>query len=459
MSLALSPNAVEAYSSRASRQITNSFFENREFASGQDLVKASSSEQVNFFILRQLFEKWQQEMATLTQSPYFDYEAEPVQTTLKQFMNLLSRNIKVEPDAFYGLTEEAVAATIRLAFDAREYLSSEVEALPDEALTTDKLKELNRYIRLNKGVWQSTIERTKQESQPINRDTLLTVLTEESRNATAEFDNLIAVLNKIEAVEARDLIEDNPLAFADLEPAPVLSEELHETDFFGDLDMMTEPETPATPQNIPPPVSSPATPQEPAPVHATIATVNVQTEEPSQQRPVQPIAATTTPEPVHKMPETQTTTPQIIPDYDVADRVRKAMRKDDYSPKEAIHDIEPASQHQPVYERYAQEKPTLHDQLRSQTETATASLNDRLASNQKIQSLKHSFSINEKFMFINELFEGDNIGWSMALKDLDDAPDRQTALQLIETEYAPKYRWDMNNERVHTFVETVKKRF
>ena len=51
--------------------------------------------QVNLLVIRQLLSRWQAEAARM-RSPYFDYEAAPVQAALAQFQNVLSRHIHLD---------------------------------------------------------------------------------------------------------------------------------------------------------------------------------------------------------------------------------------------------------------------------------------------------------------------------------------------------------------------------
>ncbi|MEJ7658674.1 MAG: hypothetical protein WKG07_03140 [Hymenobacter sp.] len=67
-------------------------------------------------MLKQLLSRWQQEASAL-RSPYFDFEAAPVRAALGQFMNVLSRHIRLGRAALEPLLAQAVADTLALATD------------------------------------------------------------------------------------------------------------------------------------------------------------------------------------------------------------------------------------------------------------------------------------------------------------------------------------------------------
>ena len=102
----------------------------------------TSSVQVNFFVIKHLFELWQKELQKLKSNPYFDYRDISVHEALTQFMNVLSRRIRVEKGHFQPLLEEAVKRAVELATDPVNYYQSEIDQAP--------AKQINEYLRENK---------------------------------------------------------------------------------------------------------------------------------------------------------------------------------------------------------------------------------------------------------------------------------------------------------------------
>lgn len=75
---------------------------------------------------------------------------------------------------------------------------------------------------------------------------------------------------------------------------------------------------------------------------------------------------------------------------------------------------------------------------------------------QKINVIRESLTINQKFMFTKALFNGDFEKFSEAIQALDNQPDFDGAMDYLE-----KYlmKWDQESEEFHEFMEMIEKRF
>ncbi len=146
MTLQINSNYLENYSRDYARLVCERFFSNRQFITGQDIIQLTSSTQVNFFIIKRLFELWQEELAKLKSSPYFDYRDIAVHEALTQFMNVLSRRIKVERTTLEPLVKDAVAQAIQVATDPVAFYQGEINKAPQGKIN-DYLKENKKYYK------------------------------------------------------------------------------------------------------------------------------------------------------------------------------------------------------------------------------------------------------------------------------------------------------------------------
>ncbi|MCS7085036.1 MAG: hypothetical protein RMM53_03570 [Bacteroidia bacterium] len=89
------------------------FFERKNVVSGEEIARFHRHEQVNKFVLLQIFREWNA-FASKLAHPYFDFSHEEVQSALQTFQNVLSRHILVEKLEFRALFEKAVYNTLRL---------------------------------------------------------------------------------------------------------------------------------------------------------------------------------------------------------------------------------------------------------------------------------------------------------------------------------------------------------
>ncbi|MHA6246486.1 hypothetical protein ACXYMU_01010 [Pontibacter sp. CAU 1760] len=100
-------------------------------------------------------------------------------------------------------------------------------------------------------------------------------------------------------------------------------------------------------------------------------------------------------------------------------------------------------------------RPTLNDNFRK---APSASLADS-HSNQRIESLKNSISINQRFSFINELFNGDNMTYYHTIKTLDEYTNPEMAQQYVTQELAAKHDWSRKQEHVQKLLRLIERKF
>lgn len=76
-----------------------------------------------------------------------------------------------------------------------------------------------------------------------------------------------------------------------------------------------------------------------------------------------------------------------------------------------------------------------------------------------IESVARSISLNQKFRFINQLFNGNSSAYNQAVEEIDTLNNYGQALDLISYRYASQYLWDMSSDEVSELVEILKRRF
>lgn len=150
---------LENYSSDYASEVCNSFFASKQYISGQDIVQLTNSIQVNFFVLKRLFGLWQEEIDKLKSNPFFDYRDITVHEALTQFMNVLSKRIKVERSQFEPLVKYAVGESIKLATDPVDFYQKEIAELPGDGINTF-LKENQKYYKWHLPVINFLIDKT-----------------------------------------------------------------------------------------------------------------------------------------------------------------------------------------------------------------------------------------------------------------------------------------------------------
>jgi hypothetical protein len=158
MSAQINGNYLEKYATSYAELVCDHFFSTRQFITGQEIIQLTPSAQVNFFIIKRLFELWQEELGKLKSSPYFDYRDIAVHEALTQFMNVLSRRIKVERRHLEGMLQDAVQEAIRVATDPVAFYQNELEKAPSGKIN-EYLKENKKYFKWNEKLVTSLIDK------------------------------------------------------------------------------------------------------------------------------------------------------------------------------------------------------------------------------------------------------------------------------------------------------------
>ena len=95
---------------------------------------------------------------------------------------------------------------------------------------------------------------------------------------------------------------------------------------------------------------------------------------------------------------------------------------------------------------------TLHDEFSGDAKNTLADIHAQ----QKITSILDNLTINQRFMFINALFDGDDQQFKKVIQILERSESHQAAIDYIQETYP---NWDLDSEEVQEFFEVLSKRF
>lgn len=146
MTIQINSNYLEKYAQDYAELVCDKVFASKQFVTGQDIIGMTNSTQVNFFVIKRLFELWQLELEKLKSNPYFDYRDITVHEALTQFMNALSRRIKVERIYLEPLVKSSVMNSIILAIDPVSFYQEEIGKAED-TMINEYLKENRKYYK------------------------------------------------------------------------------------------------------------------------------------------------------------------------------------------------------------------------------------------------------------------------------------------------------------------------
>ncbi|GAB3658672.1 hypothetical protein GCM10028791_31760 [Echinicola sediminis] len=164
-------NYLENYAQAFTQKVCSEYFGTKKYMSGQEIIQLTTSSQVNFMIIKSLFEKWNDELEKLKANPFFDYRDIAVAEAMKEFMNVLSRAIKIERKHFEPLLEVAVIDAIILAIDPLVYFYGEIEKAKGESPSVH-LKASKKYIKWHDKLLGALIEKGGQGDMAAYKEAL-----------------------------------------------------------------------------------------------------------------------------------------------------------------------------------------------------------------------------------------------------------------------------------------------
>ena len=122
---------------------------------------------------------------------------------------------------------------------------------------------------------------------------------------------------------------------------------------------------------------------------------------------------------------------------------------------------EPALQTQakpviPSYSVSEEKNSTINDVMHNSTDSE--SLGD-LYQKKKIENIRGNISLNQKFLFINNLFGGNSQIFNQAIDELEVCGSFQEAKDQMLKKYMPQFKWNLNNPETEEFLDLLKRRY
>jgi len=76
-----------------------------------------------------------------------------------------------------------------------------------------------------------------------------------------------------------------------------------------------------------------------------------------------------------------------------------------------------------------------------------------------ISDLKKAIGLNEKFLFINQLFDGNLQVYNQVIDHINICPNKEAAEEYIQNTLVQQFGWDIQNTSCRLFLEMVERRF
>lgn len=158
----ISLEAIALYSDAFAGKLVKKFFGSKERISGAEILSLSDIQQINLFVIRELFRSWREETKKL-RSVYFDYDHPEVRDALQSFMTVLSNHISVDQVHFTPLLKKAVSQTLMVVFDPYDFYSMLI-AGKNNRLEVEPFRDEIKYLKINKAPLEKMLQRLEEKS-------------------------------------------------------------------------------------------------------------------------------------------------------------------------------------------------------------------------------------------------------------------------------------------------------
>ncbi|MBL7832943.1 MAG: hypothetical protein JNK18_03270 [Cyclobacteriaceae bacterium] len=199
----ISLEAIALYSDAYAEKVLKRAFASKEKITGQEILSLCDVQQINLFIIRDLFRGWKEETKKL-KSPYFNYESAEVKEALETFMGTLSKHISIDRQHFAPLLKKAVSQTVLLVLDPYDYFSMLVSGTNNKLDITGFREEI-KYLKVNRGPLERMLQKLEEKNlKEVSGNEAFAILDQILEELSFTPDDVDGYVEKFTAVEKFD---------------------------------------------------------------------------------------------------------------------------------------------------------------------------------------------------------------------------------------------------------------
>jgi hypothetical protein len=424
----LNHDFLKQYSTVFADKLLQKAYQDKSHLTGKDILNLSSIKQLNLFVIKAFFTEWQDEVKKL-ESPLFDYQNKDVRKAMVTFMNVLSQHIHIEQKHLKSYVERALVDTVLLVYDPAEFLQIELGDNKPLRLGQKQIRPLLKYLVIYKEEFQEYLQSVENES--VREALSKAELYFEDFDTQASLDELIGMLSEYLILDEAELLvpefsQKGEVEEEELTVDEEIEEEVAQTeltasssDYFGGSFEEDEPEQEPEVMDV----DDESVEEEDLEEEADMGEEEWDEEELDKETE----EAETEQEDVRTYPEHQN---QVI----TSRQLIREMEED-----EETEEVE-------------------SDSINSKFEADHKTLAE-LHEGKKVNTVFDAISINHRYMFLQELFDGDNELFTSALKEVDECETFDEAVEMLVQNYAKEFFWDMNSDEVKELLKVVYRKF
>lgn len=445
----LNHDFLKQYSAVFADKLLQKAYQNKSHLTGKDILNLSSIKQLNLFVIKAFFIEWQEEVRKL-ESPLFDYQNKEVRKAMIGFMNTLSQHIHISQKHLKPYVEKALKETMLLTFDPVSYLISAFGDNKSVRLSQKQIKPLMKYLISYKDTFQEYLESVEGDSV---REALgKAEIYFEDFETDASFEELVDMLSKYLVVTTPELVMPSfqpRITHADPQ------EDAWETeDWEEENDEKDEPQTEL--QTSSSEYFGAQMHEEESPIEVVEDQETTQWDEEDESEAAERFESDDADE-----YDTEDESEPEEEDWD-NEELEESNHHEEEAKVDQINDLddEQEDSHSDYSHVVVQKEEDEEDEetLNSQYGVPQKTLAEAHAE-KGVNSVFDAISINHRYMFLQELFDGDNELFTAALKEVDDCDTFDEAVEMLVQSYAKEFFWDMNSEEVKELLKVIYRKF
>jgi len=209
----ISLEAIALYGDTYADKVLKGFFSSKDKITGSEILKLCNVQQINLFIVKELFRAWKEETKKL-KSPYFDFDNEEVKEALENFMAILSQNILIDQNHFSPLLKKAVSQALMVVFDPYDFFSMIITG-KNNKLEVAPFREEIKYLKVNKAPLERMLQKLEEkgvkEVSGNEAFAILDVILEEVNFTPEDVEEYIEKFSEVVPLNpARFVVSKNP---------------------------------------------------------------------------------------------------------------------------------------------------------------------------------------------------------------------------------------------------------
>ena len=238
----ISLEAIALYGDNFSEKVVRDFFSRKDRITGGEILSFCNVQQVNLFIVKELFKAWKDEQKKI-KSPFFDFDNAEVKEAMENLMNLLSKNISIDRAHFLPLVKRAVNQSLMAIFDPYDFYSMLITG-ENNKLDVVPFREEIKYLKINKAPLERMLQKLEEKNvteMPGNEAFgILDQILEEVNFTPEDVDGYIEMFSQVTPLDPSSFfiakLSSTP------EPPPVEEKAQNETVFFAAPEKSYEPQ-------------------------------------------------------------------------------------------------------------------------------------------------------------------------------------------------------------------------